>query len=44
MRADSLSGSRFSLSAFGTLGAVYQNARGLVYRRDVSQRHGARSA
>jgi hypothetical protein len=43
VHADALSDSRFSLSAFGTLGAVYQNARGLAYRRDISQGHGARA-
>lgn len=42
-RADDLSGSPFVFRAFGTLGAVYQNARGLAYRRDVSQGHGARA-
>src|SRR6185437_12551051 len=41
--ADDLSGSRFTLGAFGTLGAVYQNARGLAYRRNISQGHGARA-
>ena len=43
VRADALSDSRFSLSAFGTLGATYQNARGLAYRRNISQGHGARA-
>lgn len=43
VRADALSDSRFTLGAFGTLGAVYQNARGLAYRRDISQGHGARA-
>lgn len=42
-RADDLSDSRFTLGAFGTLGAVYQNARGLAYRRNVSQGRGARA-
>lgn len=42
-RADNLSDSRFTLGAFGTLGAVYQNAHGLAYRRSVSQGHGARA-
>jgi hypothetical protein len=42
-RADDLSSSRFTLGAFGTLGAVYQNADGLVYRRSISQGHGARA-
>ena len=43
VRADDLSASRFSLGAFGTLGADYQNARGLAYRRSVSQGHGSRA-
>jgi hypothetical protein len=43
VHADALSDSRFSLSAFGTLGATYQNARGLAYRRNISQGHGARA-
>jgi hypothetical protein len=43
VHADALSDSRFTLSAFGTLGAVYQNARGLAYRRDIGQGHGARA-
>lgn len=42
-RADDLSGSPITIGAFGTLGAVYQNARGLAYRRDISQGHGARA-
>lgn len=42
VRADALSDSRFTLGAFGTIGAVYQNAHGLVYRRNTSQGHGAR--
>lgn len=41
--ADDLSGSHFTLGAFGTLGAVYQNASGLAYRRNISQGHGARA-
>jgi hypothetical protein len=41
--ADELAGSRFSYGAFGTLGAVYQNAPGLAYRRSISQGHGART-
>jgi len=41
--ADDLAGSRFTFGAFGTVGAVYQNARGLAYRRSVSQGHGARA-
>lgn len=41
--ADDLSGSPFTFGAFGTLGATYQDARGLVYRRDISQGHGARA-
>ena len=41
--ADDLSGSRFTLGTFGTLGVVYQNARGLAYRRNISQGHGARA-
>lgn len=43
VRADALSDSRFSLSAFGTLGATYQNAHGLAYRRNIGQGHGARA-
>jgi len=43
VRADALSDSRFTLSAFGTVGAVYQNARGLAYRRNIGQGHGARA-
>lgn len=42
-RADELSGSPITIGVFGTLGAVYQNARGLAYRRDISQGHGARA-
>ncbi|HET9106497.1 MAG TPA: hypothetical protein VFN79_04845 [Steroidobacteraceae bacterium] len=41
--AEGLSGSRFTVGAFGTLGALYQNARGLAYRRSISQGHGARA-
>jgi hypothetical protein len=41
--AGELSGSRITVGAFGTLGAVYQNAHGLAYRRSVSQGHGARA-
>jgi hypothetical protein len=41
--AEDLSGSRFTFGAFGTLGAVYQNARGLAYRRSISQGRGARA-
>jgi hypothetical protein len=43
VRADALSDSRVTLSAFGTIGAVYQNAGGLAYRRDINQGHGARA-
>lgn len=43
VRADALSDSRFTLSAFGTIGAVYQNARGLAYRSNISEGHGARA-
>jgi hypothetical protein len=42
-RADDLSRSPVTFAAFGTLGGVYQNARGLAYRRDISQGHGARA-
>lgn len=41
--ADELSTPRISLEGFGTLGAVYQNADGLVYRRNINQGHGARA-
>lgn len=43
VRADDLSASRFTIGAFGTLGAIYQNSSGLAYRRDISQGHGARA-
>ncbi len=42
-RAGDLSGSPVTFAAFGTLGGVYQNARGLAYRRNISQGHGARA-
>ncbi|MGH7104904.1 MAG: hypothetical protein ACREFT_00135 [Acetobacteraceae bacterium] len=41
--ADEFPGPPFTFDAFGTLGAVYQNARGLDFRRSVSQGHGARA-
>lgn len=43
VHAADLPGSRFSFGAFGTLAADYQNSRGLAFRRDLGQGHGARA-
>ncbi|MDE2339407.1 MAG: hypothetical protein KGL14_09025 [Gammaproteobacteria bacterium] len=41
--ADTLDTSALHWNAFGTLGAVYQNSRGLAFRRDLGQGRGARA-
>ena len=41
--ADTLDTPALHWNAFGTLGAVYQNSRGLAFRRDLGQGHGARA-
>ncbi len=40
--ADTLDNAPLRWNAFGTPGAVYQNSPGLVFRRDIGQRQGAR--
>ena len=41
--AETLDTTALHWNAFGTLGAVYQNSRGLAFRRDIGQGRGARA-
>ena len=41
--AETLDTAALHWNAFGTLGAVYQNSRGLAFRRDIGQGRGARA-